>query len=72
LKSIIKEIQLPNDRDLLMELSTRQWKQDVRGKRCIESKADYKKRGYRSPDIADACIIAYYRPQKIEPMVTII
>ena len=67
LKSIIKEIQLPNDRDLLMELSTRQWKQDSRGRRCIEGKQEYKKKGYRSPDLADACIICYYNPQIAEP-----
>ncbi len=67
LKDLIKEIELPNDRDLLMELSTRQWKQDSRGRRCIESKTEYKKRGFRSPDLADACIIAYYNPQIIEP-----
>jgi len=72
LKSIIGEIQLPHDRDLLMELSTRQWKQDSRGKRCIEGKQDYKKRGYRSPDIADSCILAYYTPQVIEPTITVI
>jgi len=27
----------------------------------VERKKDYKKRGYKSPDLADACIIAYYR-----------
>lgn len=57
----IDEIQLPMDQDLLMELSTRKWKQDNKGRNCIESKAEYKKRGYRSPDLADACILAYYR-----------
>lgn len=67
LESIIKDIQLPMDSDLLMELSTRQWKQDVRSRRCIESKQDYKKRGFKSPDLADACIICYYNPQQIEP-----
>jgi len=67
LGDIIKEIQLPLEQDLLMELSTRQWKQDTRGRRRIESKDDYKKRGFRSPDLADACIICYYNPQQIEP-----
>ena len=62
LKDIIDKIQLPEDQDLLMELSTRQWKQDIKGKRCIESKQEYKKRGYRSPDLADACILAYSQP----------
>lgn len=59
LESVIDEAELPMDKDLLMELSTRGWKQDSKGKRVIESKGDYKKRGYRSPDLADACIICY-------------
>lgn len=67
LKNIIKEIELPEDRDLLMELSTREWKQDPRGRRKIESKDDYKKKGYKSPDLADACIICYYQPQIATP-----
>lgn len=56
---VLSEAELPMDSDLLMELSTRQWKQDNKGKRQVESKVDYKKRGYRSPDLADACIICY-------------
>lgn len=51
--------ELPFESDLLMELTTRQWAQDNKGKRRVESKADYKKRGFRSPDIADALIICY-------------
>lgn len=62
MQTILDEAELPHDADLLMELTTRQWKQDVRGKRAVEGKADYKKRGYRSPDKADACIISYYTP----------
>ena len=57
--TVLPEAELPYDSDLLMELSTRQWKQDNRGRRIIESKAQYKSRGYRSPDLADACIICY-------------
>lgn len=59
---VLPEAELPQDSDLLMELSTRQWAQDNKGKRKVESKADYKKRGFRSPDIADACIICYGSP----------
>lgn len=59
---VMPTIQLPFDSDLLMELSTRQWKQDSRGRRNVESKGEYKKRGFRSPDLADACIICYYTP----------
>lgn len=57
---LLPQIQLPMNSDLLMELSTRNWTQDVKGKRRVEGKNEYKKRGFRSPDIADACIIAYH------------
>lgn len=60
-------IQLLFNPDLLMELTTRQWKQDTRGRRAVEGKNEYKKRGYRSPDIADAVVICY-APAKIEPI----
>jgi len=63
LQSIMETVSLPRDNDLMMELSTRQWKMDTKGRRVVESKDDYKKRGYRSPDLADACILAYYTPQ---------
>lgn len=60
-------IQLLFNPDLLMELSTRQWTQDTRGRRTVEGKNTYKKRGYRSPDIADAVVICY-APAKTEPL----
>lgn len=66
MQTIMDEAELPMDSDLLMELTTRQWKQDGKGKRAVEGKADYKKRGYRSPDLADACIISYYTPIPVE------
>lgn len=60
LASIIETVQLNMDADLLMELSNRQWKMDSKGRRGVESKDDYKKRGHRSPDKADAAILAFY------------
>ena len=59
---VMSEAELPQSDELLMELSTRLWKQDSKGKRRVESKDDYKKRGFRSPDLADACIICYATP----------
>ena len=56
---VMPKAQLQLDNDLIMELSTRQWKMDSKGKRGVESKDEYKKRGFRSPDLADACIICY-------------
>lgn len=64
---VISEAQLPYESDLLMELTTRQWNQDTKGKRRVESKIEYKKRGFRSPDIADACIICY--GEAVEPSI---
>lgn len=58
---VIKEAELPMNADLLMELTTRQWKMDNKGKRRVEGKDEYKKRGFRSPDLADAAIICYAR-----------
>lgn len=64
LQSIIDEIELSENKDLLTELSNREWKMDKQGRRQVESKDEYKKRGYRSPDEADATILCYYTPPK--------
>lgn len=63
--NILPDISLIHNPELLMELTTRQWKQDIRGRRQVESKNEYKKRGYRSPDLADAVIICYAEPKLI-------
>jgi len=63
LGDILDQIDLPMMPQLLMELTTRQWKQDAKGKRRVESKDDYKSRGFKSPDLGDACIICYYVPK---------
>ena len=62
LRSIIDNISIANDKDLLVELSNREWKMDSKGRRGVESKDDYKKRGFRSPDLADATILCFYTP----------
>lgn len=59
---IVDDISLKKDNDLLMELSNRKWVMDSRGRRGVESKESYKKRGYRSPDKADATILCFYTP----------
>ena len=60
---IMPEIQIQQDSDLLMELSSRKWVMDSKGRRGVESKDSYKKRGYRSPDKADATILCFYTPE---------
>lgn len=62
LKSILPTISLSMDTDLLMELTSRKWVMDKKGRRGVESKDSYKKRGYRSPDKADATILCFYSP----------
>lgn len=63
MQSHIGEMQFVMDTDLLMELTSRQWVMDSKGRRGVESKSDYKKRGYRSPDKADATILCFYTPE---------
>ena len=53
----INEIELPNDEELLEELSTREWLPASGGRMKVESKPDYKKRLGRSPDRSDAAIL---------------
>lgn len=66
IREIIDTISLHNDTDLLMELTSRQWVMDSKGRRGVESKDIYKKRGNRSPDKADATILAFYTPEVFE------
>lgn len=66
MQTIMNYAQLQMDNELLMELSNRAWKMDTKGRRAVESKDDYKKRGYRSPDKADATILCFYTPQPIK------
>ncbi len=67
LKGLMPEIEIPNDEELKNQLATREWKIDSRGRRCVESKDDYKRKGYRSPDKADALIICFYTPSDNKP-----
>lgn len=55
-------IELPNKNQLIKELSTRKFAMTSSGKIRLESKKDMKKRNVGSPDIADACTLAYYEP----------
>jgi phage terminase large subunit len=64
-KEKINEVQLMPLPDLRMQLTTREYKYDNKERKCIESKADYKKRGYKSPDFADAALLAYYNTEVI-------
>lgn len=53
------EIQIPNDEDLIAQLSARKYTVTSKGRVILESKKDMKKRGLRSPDRADALVLAF-------------
>ena len=59
-RSIIGEVQLPDDNTLLEELTDRYYSFDNKERKKIESKDDYKKRNNKSPDLADAFLLAFY------------
>jgi phage terminase large subunit len=61
LKEHINEIGLPDDTELVEELTGRQWVLDPKGRRAVEKKDDFKKRVGRSPDKADALLLAFGR-----------
>lgn len=66
LASIIDQVQIMQDQNLLMELTNRQWVMDSKGRRGVESKDAYKKRGFRSPDKADGTILCFYTPEIVD------
>ena len=53
----VKTLKLPNDNDLIAQLSTRKYSMTSAGKQCIETKEHMKERGLTSPDRADAVIL---------------
>lgn len=63
---VLKDSGMPNNKELLTELSSRHYKYTPDERRKVESKEEYKKRtGRRSPDIADAMILCYYNAESV-------
>jgi phage terminase large subunit len=58
------DVQIPNDEDLIGQLTTRKYTITQKGKIKLESKDEMKKRGLRSPDRADAFVLAFAPVQK--------
>jgi len=59
----IDEADIPNDTDLMRELSGRRYDYDKEGRKQIEPKDKYKARnGGKSPDKADALLLCFYEP----------
>lgn len=56
------EIELPNDSEMIKQLSVRKYHMTSKGKIQLESKDDMKKRGLGSPDVADSLALCLYEP----------
>ena len=64
------DVRLDVDRQVLAQLAGPQYSADSAGRVVIESKVDMKKRGVRSPDRAEAVLLALYENKKtIEPII---
>ena len=56
------EVELPNDTEMVKQLSVRKYHMTSKGKIQLESKDDMKKRGLGSPDTADSLALCLYEP----------
>lgn len=63
----IKDIDIPDDPELMAELADRRYSYDTKGRRQVEKKDDYKKRhSGKSPDKADALLLCFYTAKNIQ------
>lgn len=60
-----REISIPNDEELVAQLSVRKYSITSQGKIMLESKKDMKARGIKSPDRADAVALSCYTQNKV-------
>jgi hypothetical protein len=67
-KKILPAASLLPLQELKNELVTRFWKMDNKNRRCVESKDEYKKRGFKSPDLADALLLCYAKIEDYKPI----
>lgn len=58
----LDDIVLPQDDDLIAQLSIRRYAVDSAGRILLETKKNMKSRGFHSPDRADAVVMATYEP----------
>lgn len=59
-------LQLPEDDELIKQLSNRKYHLTSRGRIALEKKDDMKKRGLGSPDSADSLALCLYNPKVME------
>jgi len=62
-EKIINKVILPEDKQLHLELTSRKYSfEKTTSRRVVETKDEYKKRGFSSPDKADAMLLCFYEP----------
>jgi hypothetical protein len=62
LRDNVSKLALPNDEALFAEMTQREYGFTTGGKMHLETKADMKKRGVKSPDVADALALTFASP----------
>lgn len=60
---------IPRDNTLIQQLCGRQYYTDKKGRLVVESKDEYIKRGYDSPDRADGIVMAFYDKILVETQI---
>lgn len=60
LLDVLPDIDIPDDPELMSDLSTRLYGYDKKGRRILESKKKFKERHTRSPDKGDALLLTFY------------
>ena len=56
------QIELPDDEEMIKQLSVRKYHMTSKGKIQLETKKEMKERGIGSPDTADSLALAFYEP----------
>jgi hypothetical protein len=65
----LSEAGIPNDSELLTELSDRRYSYNHKTQKVVEKKEEYKKRhSGKSPDKADSLLLCFYEKHIIQPM----
>lgn len=67
LKNLLSEIAIPDDEELIGELTTRRYSLTPQGRIRLERKEEMKRRRLPSPDSADALALAFFEHIETEP-----
>lgn len=65
----LSEAGIPDNPELMTELSDRRYSFNKKGQKVVEAKDEYKKRhGGKSPDLADGLLLCFYEKHSVLPM----